>query len=54
MPPEQPHEHLFDSCRLRHRQDAELERDVHGPFEEMGLICPGIPGSAADGTIIRA
>jgi hypothetical protein len=31
------HDPLFDSCRLRHRQDAELESQP-GPFEMMGLI----------------
>jgi hypothetical protein len=30
-----------NSRRLRHRQDAELERAGHGPFEIMGLICLG-------------
>jgi hypothetical protein len=48
------HDHLFDSCQLRHRQDAELESDGYGPFEEVSLICPGIPGSAAVGSISRA
>jgi len=48
------HDHLFDSCQLRHRQDAELERDRNGPFDKMGLICRAIPGPAADGTNIRA
>jgi hypothetical protein len=37
------HDHLFDSCQLRHRQDAELERDRNGPFDKMGLICLDIP-----------
>jgi hypothetical protein len=40
------HDHLFDSCQLRHRQDIELERDRHGPFDKMGLICLGIPATA--------
>jgi hypothetical protein len=34
---------LFDSCRLRHRQDIGLGGGGHGPFEMMGLICLGIP-----------
>ena len=38
------HDHLFDSCRLRHRQDMGLGRDGHGPFEKTGLICLGILG----------
>jgi hypothetical protein len=31
------------SCQLRHRQEMELERDGHGPFDKLGLICWAFP-----------
>jgi hypothetical protein len=32
---------LFDSCRLRHRQDIVVGQRRPGPFEKTGLICLG-------------
>jgi hypothetical protein len=45
------HDLLFDSCQLRHRQDAGLGRAAHGPFEIMGSICFGILGLATSTAI---
>jgi predicted ester cyclase len=43
------HDLLFNSCHLRHRQDIELERAGHGPFEMMGLMSDG--GSPSSGAL---